>query len=153
MRIYQTFDYKLVSKLNKSVHDLHSKLYPTYFKEYSYQDTKELFKNIINMNDFVFYLIEENDEARGYAWIEIRNYPESAFRKAVKTVYIQQISIIETQRGKGYGSKLMGKIYDFAKSKGIALIELDYWVENSEAKEFYKKQGFTTSREFSSKHL
>ncbi|OLN22140.1 GNAT family N-acetyltransferase [Domibacillus antri] len=153
MKIYQTYDYEMVAKLNKPVHDLHSKLYPAYFKKYNYPDAEELFKHLINVDSFVFFIVEDNGEARGYAWIEIRNYPENAFNKEFKSVYVQQISTTENQRRKGYGSKLMGKIYDFAKSIDIDLIELDYWIENSEAKEFYKKQGFKQSREFVYKQL
>ncbi|MCO0601216.1 GNAT family N-acetyltransferase [Peribacillus butanolivorans] len=63
-------------------------------------------------------LLEDNEEALGYAWIEIREY-------------IYQISIVETKRNKGYGSSLMECIYEIANDRGIDLIELDYWFENS----------------------
>jgi len=42
----------------------------------------------------------------------------------------------------------MEAVYDIAKENGIKSVELDYWVENEEAKTFYKKLGFTKYREF-----
>jgi diamine N-acetyltransferase len=153
MKITQTTDYEIIAKLNKSVHDLHSKLYPKYFKQYDYEAIKKFFKSIIHNDSFIFLLVEDNGEALGYAWIEIRKYPENAFKKSYKSVYVHQISIAETQRKKGYGSKLMEEIYEIAKNKGIDLVELDYWFENNIAKDFYQKHGFKKYREFVYKEL
>jgi diamine N-acetyltransferase len=153
MKVTQTTNYELIAKLNKSVHDLHSELSPKYFKEYNYEAVKEFFKSIIHNDSFIFLLLEDNGEALGYAWIEIRKYPENAFKKSYKSVYVHQISIAETKRKKGYGSKLMEEIYEIAKNKGIDLVELDYWLENNIAKDFYQKHGFKKYREFVYKEL
>ncbi|MFE4243771.1 GNAT family N-acetyltransferase [Peribacillus butanolivorans] len=153
MKISQTRNYKLVAKLNKYVHDLHSNLYPKYFKEYNYENVKEVFKSLINNESFIFLLLEDNEEALGFAWVEIREYPENAFKKGYKSVYVHQISIVDTKRNKGYGSSLMEYIYEIANDRGIDLIELDYWFENSVAKDFYKKQNFIKYREFVYKEL
>ena len=40
-----------------------------------------------------------------------------------------------------------------AKKHDIELIELDYWCENTDAKEFYKKHQFSNCREFVYKQL
>ncbi|MET3321504.1 UNVERIFIED_ORG: ribosomal protein S18 acetylase RimI-like enzyme [Peribacillus simplex] len=153
MKISQTRNFKLVAKLNKYVHDLHSNLYPKYFKEYNYENVKEVFKSLINNESFIFLLLEDNEEALGYAWVEIREYPENAYKKGYKSVYVHQISIVDTKRNKGYGSSLMEYIYEIANDRGIDLIELDYWFENSVAKDFYKKQNFIKYREFVYKEL
>jgi diamine N-acetyltransferase len=153
MKISQTRNFKSVAKLNKYVHNLHSNLYPKYFKEYNYENVKEVFKSLINNESFIFLLLEDNEGALGYAWIEIREYPENAFKKGYKSVYVHQISIVDTKRNKGYGSSLMECIYEIANDRGIDLIELDYWFENSVAKDFYKKQNFIKYREFVYKQL
>ncbi|MBO1000918.1 hypothetical protein IOC57_24725 [Bacillus sp. SD075] len=46
--------------------------------------------------------------------------------------------MIILKNGKNKSSK-MNEAYEFAKRNDINLIELDYWVENIAAKEFYKK--------------
>ncbi|MEK4534556.1 GNAT family N-acetyltransferase [Peribacillus sp. FSL K6-1552] len=84
------------------------------------ENVKEVFKSLVNNESFIFLLLEDNEEALGYAWIEIREY-------------IHQISIVETKRNKGYGSSLMECIYEIANDRGIDLIELDDWFENSVA--------------------
>ncbi|MFF5401190.1 GNAT family N-acetyltransferase [Peribacillus butanolivorans] len=84
------------------------------------ENVKEVFKSLVNNESFIFLLLEDNEEALGYAWIEIREY-------------IHEISIVEIKRNKGYGSSLMECIYEIANDRGIDLIELDYWLENSVA--------------------
>ena len=153
MKISQTRNFNLIAKLNKYVHELHSNLYPKYFKEYNYENVKDVFKSLVNNESFIFLLLEDNEEALGYAWIEIREYPENAFKNGYKSVYVHQISIVETKRIKGYGSSLMECIYEIANDREIDLIELDYWFENSVAKDFYKKQNFIKYREFVYKEL
>ncbi|MGJ9383091.1 N-acetyltransferase family protein [Salipaludibacillus sp. CF4.18] len=153
MKISQTNDYELVAELNKHVHVLHANLYPQYFMPYNYKAIKETFKNVFQIPNYTFLLLEDNDEAVGYAWIEMRNYPENVFVKGYRSIYVHQISIAETKQNKGYGSRLMEKIYDIAKSKGIHLVELEYWYDNDAAKEFYEKHNFTNYREFVNKRL
>ncbi|TKH09109.1 GNAT family N-acetyltransferase, partial [Peribacillus simplex] len=136
-----------------NVHNLHAKLYPKYFKEYNYSAMKESFKSLVENNSFVFLVLKEHEEPFGYAWIEIKNYPESAFKNAYKSVYVHQLSIVENQTKKGYGKILMNEVYEIAKKNDIDLIELDYWFENKAAKEFYQKQHFKKYREFAFKQL
>ncbi|MFE4243850.1 GNAT family N-acetyltransferase [Peribacillus butanolivorans] len=153
MQIRQTTDYEKIAKLNRYVHNLHAKLYPRYFKEYNYTEIKDTFKSLINNNSFVFLILEHNEESLGYVWIEIRNYPENVFKNGYNSVYVHQISIVENQKKKGYGTRLMEEVYKIAKRNDIDLIELDYWFENDDAKEFYKKHHFIKYREFVYKQL
>ncbi|WP_027409743.1 GNAT family N-acetyltransferase [Anoxybacteroides tepidamans] len=152
MKISRTNDYKLIAALNKHVHDLHVNLYPNYFKEYDYESMKNFFKAVIDQPNFVFLLLED-DEPVGYAWLEMRDYDDNPFWKPRKSIYVHQISIVTSHQGKGYGSRLMEAIYEMAKANGIDKIELDYWVDNEVAKAFYKKHGFVKYREFVFKDL
>ncbi|OEH94182.1 GNAT family N-acetyltransferase [Bacillus solimangrovi] len=148
MNIRRTTDYELIAKLNKPVHDLHVKLYPEYFNEYNFNNMRRMFRSLIHNRNFMFMLIEDEGTATGYAWIEFRNNPGNVFNKSYYSIYVHQISIVETKQNKGYGTKLMEEIYRIAKDEGIELVELDYWMKNTVAKDFYKKHGFTRNREF-----
>jgi diamine N-acetyltransferase len=148
MKINQTRDFELVTKLNKFVHDLHANLYPEYFKEYNFGEIKTFFQGIMDRKEFIFLVLEDDDQPIGYTWIELRNYPDNAFKKAYKSVYVHQISIAENHRKQGFGSKLMDEITDIAKANGISKIELDYWFDNEIANNFYMKNDFVKYREF-----
>jgi len=148
MKISRTKDYELVAKLNKYVQDLHTHLFPEIFKEYHDLEVRNFFKEMMNKPNMDFLLIEDIEEPVGYVWIEFKDYPESAFKKPFKSVYIHQISISKLHKNKGYGSKLMDEITTIAKTNGINKIELDYWLDNEAAKNFYKKREFIPYREF-----
>ncbi len=148
MKIYQTRDYEVVSSLNRDVQEVHANLYPEYFKKFNIEEVKEFFQKIIDRPEFIFLLIEDNEINQGYAWIEIRNNPENAFKKAYKLLYVHQISISESSRNKGFGTMLMEEIYGIARLNEVKQIELDYWCDNHIARNFYQKQDFTIYREF-----
>ena len=153
MKIDRTNDYELVARLNKYVHDLHTNLYPDIFKPYNFQEVKAFFQGIIHRDEFIFLQLEDEGKPLGYAWIELRNLPENAFKKAYKSVYVHQISIVDSQRRKGYATMLMDRITDLAKENGINRIELDYWFNNKIARDFYKKNEFVKYREFVYKEM
>lgn len=153
MEIRRTKDYELIARLNKPVHDLHVKLYPKYFKKYNFDSIKEVFKRMINNEGYVFLVLNDDQETIGYAWIEIKEYRESAFKKGYNSIYVHQICVEDSKRKKGYGSKMMEEIYSLAKERGIERIELDYWIENDVMNTFCDKQQFTKYREFVYKEL
>jgi diamine N-acetyltransferase len=67
LKISRTKDYELIAKLNKYVHDVHTELYPKYFKEYDYDAIKDFFKGIMNNPNFIFLILEEGGQQLGYA--------------------------------------------------------------------------------------
>ncbi|WLR43208.1 GNAT family N-acetyltransferase [Bacillus carboniphilus] len=155
MNITQTTNYAVIAELNKPVHDLHFDLYPNYFKQYDEKKITTAFKKLVSNTNHIFLLLEDEKQnfPIGYAWVEIRNYPENPFKKGYHSLYVHQLNIIEAKRNKGYGSQLMEYIYSLAREKEIALVELDYWVKNGVAKNFYKKHGFIKYREFVYKEI
>ncbi|GMA64177.1 GNAT family N-acetyltransferase [Alicyclobacillus fastidiosus] len=148
MNITQTTDFELIARLNKPIHELHVSLYPQYFTEYNFEAIRDSFKELVKNDSFIFLLLEDGNDALGYAWVELRNYPQNAFTKARQALFVHQISIVNDQKRRGYGTALMNHIYDIAREQSIETVELDYWANNEVAKNFYKKQGFSGYREF-----
>ncbi|WP_284638273.1 GNAT family N-acetyltransferase [Paenibacillus silviterrae] len=148
MVIVPTMNFELIATLNQPAHELHVSLYPDYFKQYDFEAMREFFKKAVTNEKFVFLLIEDDGFPLGYAWIEMKTYSENVFTKQRRTLFVHQISIIEERKSRGYGSHLMNYIYELAKSEGLDDVQLDYWVENEHAKNFYNKQGFVAYREF-----
>lgn len=153
MKIRKTTDYELIARLEKPVQDLHTSLYPTYFQEYDFEAIREKFKAIVSDDRFIFLVIEDAGKDIGYAMVEMKEYPDGVFKKGYKSVYVHQICMEEGNRNKGYGTKIIEEIQAIAKSKGITVIELDYWVGNNVMRDFCKKQGFITYSEFVRKEL
>ncbi|TYR81878.1 GNAT family N-acetyltransferase [Priestia megaterium] len=41
----------------------------------------------------------------------MKTYPDNAFKKEYKSLYVHQLSIADSKRKRGYGSKLMQELY------------------------------------------
>ncbi|WP_028549891.1 GNAT family N-acetyltransferase [Paenibacillus sp. UNC451MF] len=151
--ITQTMAYETIAHLNRHVHDVHVELYPLHFKPYQYEAVRDFFQSVIDKPQFIFLLLEDEGQPIGYAWIELKQYKESAFMKSYRSVFIHQISISNGHRNKGYGSIMMEYIEHLAQKNEIGIMELDYWANNVFAAKFYEKNGFTVYRQFVYKNV
>ena len=153
MKISRTFDADTIAILNQSVHQLHVELYPQHFQTYDFHQVHEFFKKVMKDDRFIFLLAEDEGQHVGLAWLEIKQYSETVFKKAYESIYVHQINIAEPYKNKGFGSSLMKEIYSIAREKEITTIELDYWNDNTIAESFYEKEGFVTYRKMAYKEL
>ncbi|MEH7067711.1 GNAT family N-acetyltransferase, partial [Priestia megaterium] len=151
MKISRTFDAGKIAKLNQSVHQLHVELYPQHFQTYDFHQVHEFFKKVMKDDRFIFLLGEDEGQHVGFAWLEIKQYSETVFKKAYESIYVHQINIAESYKNKGFGSSLMKEIYSIARTNDINTIELDYWNDNTIAESFYEKEGFVTYRKIAYK--
>ncbi|MGI8378708.1 GNAT family N-acetyltransferase [Priestia megaterium] len=153
MKISRTFDAGKIAKFNQSVHQLHVELYPQHFQTYDFHQVHEFFKKVMKDDRFIFLLGEDEGQHVGFAWLEIKQYSETVFKKAYESIYVHQINIAESYKNKGFGSSLMKEIYSIARTNDINTIELDYWNDNTIAESFYEKEGFVTYRKIAYKEL
>lgn len=153
MNIIKTKDYEQIAKLSKYVHELHVEKYPDLFKPFDYEIFRDYFKKYVSYSDSIFLLVEENNEYIGYAWLIVQEAEDTNFTTSEASLYVQQMSINPENTHKGYGAKLMDEFCEIGKQLGIKRIELEYWSDNSIAKEFYEKQGFKPQREFVYKNI
>jgi GNAT superfamily N-acetyltransferase len=58
-------------------------------------------------------------------------------------LYVDDLSVDETQRSRGYGAALIAWLMDRARAKGCAQIHLDSGVQREAAHKFYFREGFT----------
>jgi ribosomal protein S18 acetylase RimI-like enzyme len=61
----------------------------------------------------------------------------------IKTLYIDDICVDETARGKHIGKALYEYVRDYAKSIGCNNITLNVWEGNDRAMGFYRQMGYT----------
>lgn len=153
MKVIQTYDFELISKLNQEIQELHRQIYPEYFKEYSFEAVRQFFKQVMMQDTNLFYVVRDGGHDMEYVWMEIRKYKESAFCYSYESMFLHHLHVLSAYRNSGVGTRLMEKVYEVAESREVKKIELDYWVNNEVAKSFYEKRGFKRYREFLYKDL
>ena len=70
----------------------------------------------------------------------------SRLQKNAKTLYIDDLCVDESARGKGIGGKLFEYVESFGKSVGCDSITLNVWEQNTAARRFYDACGMTPQK-------
>lgn len=153
MHLRPTSDASLIATLNRPIHEHHIELVPTFFAAYDHALIEEAFSKMMAQDTYHFFTAEVDDEIIGYVCFEERVSEANAFRHAVRTLYVHQISINPDVKRHGYGRLIMEHVERFAVDHKFSSIELDYWSVNEEASTFYERVGFQAKRQIVIKHL
>jgi ribosomal protein S18 acetylase RimI-like enzyme len=133
--------------LNGDVQGLHVALFPDRFKETDPDDVAAWFRSVLETEDRRALVACEHGVPVGYMSLRIKDRQEHAFCKAHKVLYVDQISVSRKRRNRGVGRALIEAAKAVASNAGIGRLELDVWTENTEAKQIFSSQGFTTFNE------
>jgi ribosomal protein S18 acetylase RimI-like enzyme len=99
--------------------------------------TEKHFKEILKSNRTYFFMAElDNKEIIGILTIVTYDIPSGT------KVWIEDVVVDESQRGKGFGKELMLFAVDFSKSMGAKAIELTSRPSRIAANQLYQKLGF-----------
>lgn len=80
--------------------------------------------------------IEENGKLLGMGWI----FPRQTMLR--RQAVVEDMIVDESQRGKGYGEKILRDLIDWAKKQGIEVVELTTNPKRVAANSLYQKIGF-----------
>ena len=87
------------------------------------------------------FVCEQNGEVLGYLFAVIIDHGGSQMLTPVKELYIDDLCVDETARGKGVATALFEHAKAFARQIGCHNLTLNVWEGNDGALAFYKKMG------------
>ena len=104
-------------------------------------------------SDDFFRFIFENEEQEilvadvdgrviGFSHVMILQQKEIACLKPQTAVYIQDLDVLEAERGKGVGTLLLEASREYGKRKGADFIRMQVFPQNADGIRFYEKNGF-----------
>ncbi len=147
MTITETKDFKRIAELNAHVQNLHATLYPEMFKPFNRIEIEKALENFLSDPNCYCYLVELNKVDIGSAVFFVKEAKENAFHYAIRTLYIDQISVLPEYQRTGVGKLLMLKAEQLAIEHSINKIELDHWSANTVAASYFRKNGYKLYRE------
>ena len=145
--ISETRDHTLVATLNEEVQTLHAQLHPGRFKPYDKLAITEAMKHFLQKDDYKAYVAYHNGEPAGSMVCYIKEVEENAFHYHIKTLYIDQLSVLQKFRGLGIGRLLLQQAEQLAGELGIQKLELDHWSANTVAAQYFRRNGYALHRE------
>ena len=169
--IYETFNPEIhdVSHVARLVYDVDCRTFDMLFKS----DTQAI--NAISrylkkndVNDCFKVILDDCGDIIGYVSIYLYGDRHKFHLKSLRLhivdildhfvlcdieegdLYLAEVAIEESQRGKGLGRKVICDVIDYARSKGYSRVILDADFRNKGAKRLYESIGF---REFNKKRV
>jgi diamine N-acetyltransferase len=141
-------DRDLLASLNADVQAVHAAAMPRRFKPPG-PDTfpPGAVAALLARPENLIFIAEIDSIAAGYAYAEIVRRPETAIHYADDMVYLHHLSVRPAHRRHGVGSALIDAVRAAATGSGIALIALDVWTFNNEARAFFRRHGFAAYNE------
>lgn len=106
--------------------------------KYTEQELRELLKDGRRP---VFVWTDENDTVMGYAFCIFQRHIGDHVLTDILTLYIDDLCVDETARGRHIGTQLYEHVLSFAREKGCYNVTLNVWAFNEDALAFYRKRG------------
>ncbi len=139
-------DFEQVGAIFLEELQFHADLLPDRFQVAEPMMTLAWFEEILQNPEKVLMVAEENGRLLGQILLNITKTPDDPILKPRKFVYVDELAVTASHRGQGIGKKLMAAAEEWARTQGIAEIELNVWDENGRAVAFYEKLGYQSVR-------
>ena len=141
IRLAQSRDIPGMIDLLQQVGEVHHKIRPDLFRsgaqKYKESDLEELLKDPSRP---IFAAVEEG-KLLGYCFCIIEEVKDNPVLMDDKTLYIDDLCVDETIRGKHVGLSLYDYTKAYAKEIGCRSVTLNVWCGNDSAMAFYEKRG------------
>lgn len=116
-------------------------LEPAYMKE-AIQDKAFVESVIRGEQDFALFVVEDEGAIQGFAIAQLQNSsPYNAFVPQ-RCVYLMDLVVHPTTRGKGYGKALIQRVKEWGIENQVDYFELTVLHRNQQAIALYEREGF-----------
>lgn len=112
-------------------------------RKYTDEELVELLKDKTHP---ILVAVDDSDMAQGYCFCVYQQPADGGALAAVKTLYIDDLCVDESLRGKGIGKKLCAAALDMARENGCYNVTLNVWSCNPTALRFYESLGMTQQK-------
>lgn len=141
IRYAEEKDIEKIEDLLSQVDLVHHKGRPDIFKigrKYSEEQLREILKDESRP---VLVSVDENDGVMGYCFCIYQQHVDNSVLTDIKTLYIDDLCVDESVRGKRIGKELYEAAVALAKESGCYNLTLNVWSCNTSAIKFYELQG------------
>ena len=141
IRLANTSDIPGMIRLLQQVGQVHHDIRPDLFRDgaqkYSPSDLEALLQDATRP---IFVGVEDG-RMLGYCFCILEEVKDNPVLCDVKSLYIDDLCVDETIRGKHVGTKLYDHVCAYARSIGCRSVTLNVWCGNDSAMGFYESRG------------
>ncbi|MBE6600924.1 MAG: GNAT family N-acetyltransferase [Ruminococcaceae bacterium] len=139
-------DIPVISDLLLQVCLVHHQGRPDLFnvgRKYSEEELKNL---LTDESRPILVAVDENDKVLGYCFCIYQRHIDHAVMTDIKTLYIDDLCVDESLRGRHIGKELYEAACRLARENGCYNLTLNVWSCNRSALRFYEAQGLVPQK-------
>ena len=136
-----------ILRLLVQVCNVHQDIRPDIFKRDGVKYTESDLRELLTDESRPVWCAVEDGHFLGYCFCQWKEYRDSSVSTDRKELYIDDLCVDETARGKGVATALFRHVTAVAKAEGAKFITLNVWEGNS-ALRFYEKMGMKPRKIF-----
>ncbi len=141
IRRAQNKDVPKILDLLRQVNLVHYQGRPDLFKKGTKYNDHQLMEMLGDEERPIFVATDEKDQVVGYVFCIFEQPKDDNILTDVKTLYIDDLCVDESQRGRHIGRQLYDHTVEFAREKGCYNLTLNVWSCNAPAMKFYESCG------------
>lgn len=135
-------DISEINRLLGQVLEVHHRGRPDLFRGNTKKYTDDELRHLLRDDSRpVFVDADEGGNVLGYAFCVFQTHPNHNILTDIKTLYIDDLCVDETKRGRHVGTMLYNYVLSFAKESGCYNVTLNVWSCNEGAIKFYESLG------------
>ena len=134
-------DIEKIEQLLSQVCLVHHNGRPDIFKVGRKYGRAELITMLTDESRPILVCADESDTVQGYCFCIYQQHIDNSVLTDIKTLYIDDLCVDETLRGKHIGTELYRAALDLAKESGCYNLTLNVWSCNESAIKFYEAMG------------
>lgn len=134
-----------IIELLHQVNMVHHVIRPDLFKPYTTKYDEHALEELLNNGNKPIFVFDDG-VVQGYAFCQVTEVKNDQLLQDIKTLYIDDICVDETARGKHVGKALYDYVHDYALSIGCYNITLNVWEGNEPAICFYRNMGMQVQK-------
>ena len=138
-------DVKRIIELLHQVNMVHHVIRPDLFKPYTTKYDEQALEELLSDGNKPIFVFDDG-VVQGYAFCQVTEVKNDQLLQDIKTLYIDDICVDETARGKHVGKALYDYVHDYALSIGCYNITLNVWEGNEPAICFYRNMGMQVQK-------
>ena len=112
-------------------------------KKYSEQELEQMLHDEMRP---ILVCVDESDSVMGYCFCIYQQHQNNSVLTDIKTLYIDDLCVDETLRGKRIGRELYEAAVQLARDTGCYNLTLNVWSCNTAALRFYEKCGLVPQK-------
>ena len=137
-----------VLRLLAQIAALHEQGRPDIFRKNAAKYDADEYRRIIENPDTPVFAAVEDGRFLGYAFCQLQVRENHPLLQDMRTLYVDDLCVDESARGRGVGTALMDAAVDWARAQRCHNIDLNVWEFNEGAKAFYERYGMHTMKRY-----